>query len=123
MNLEQLPKALLNIKDRLLVAVIDEAAPVANNELVDTLTKRATKKGPGGRQNQAVPSQLNQQQQKFLKQAPIAQEQPVTIQALKQNNGYIITASSTRINVTAADLSHYRKTISEQAIKTLDKLL
>ena len=132
MDLEKLPQALQEMKDKVLASVIEEIAPVANDELVAALAKRIAAQGSGNKRNKPVTSKavgkkLNQQQQKFLKQAPAVEPgQPGTIQALKQNDKYVITAmggGEGDITVTNTDIANYRKTISEQAKKLLDNLL
>lgn len=126
MDLEKLPKALQEMKDKVLASVIEEAAPVANAQFVAALTKRIAAQGTGNKPTKAPDKELNQHQKKFLKQAPVVEQRsPVIIQASRQIDKYVITVtgSQAQLAITDTDITNYRKTISEQAKKSLENLL
>lgn len=147
MKLEELAGALTELKKRIFIAISEDSAAEANENLLTELRKRIMAK-----QNQSVnkketavspapkPSskKLNEQQSKFLKALPVMEQPDQTstkatadsIQLEKSGSGYMIGVDSELpqqvkdlAKVSDSDMQRYIDTLTETAKKQLDQLL
>ena len=143
LKLEELPGALIELKEKLLTHISENCAGEANEHLLTELRKRLMSKPPRTaktKESQQKPTakKLNDQQSKFLKSIPVMDEpdddeiKPTSdsIQLQKSGIGYVIGIDSELPNqvknlakATDADREKYLNILTENAIKQLDQLL